>query len=93
MQEDKAMSCRQLGGPCDVVHRADNANEIIKAQDRHLRAAVAAGGTDHEDALEQMKGRWRRPVSGMRWYRQVLRDFDGLEPVNTTADQQESDES
>jgi hypothetical protein len=25
-----------------------------------------------------MKGRWKRPVSGMKWYRQVQRDFAAL---------------
>jgi len=71
------MTCRQLGGPCDLVHAGNDANEIIKAQDEHLRAAVAAGQTDHEPALKDMKGRWRRPVSGLKWYRQVQRDFAG----------------
>jgi hypothetical protein len=74
----KAMSCAQLGGPCDAVHRADDPNDIIKAQDRHLREAVAAGSAEHEPALKDMRGRWRRPVSGMKWYRQVQRDFAAL---------------
>jgi predicted small metal-binding protein len=74
----KTMTCRQLGGACDVAHRGDDANEIIKAQDRHLRDAVASGSTEHETALREMKGRWRRPVSGLRWYRQVQRDFADL---------------
>jgi hypothetical protein len=25
-----------------------------------------------------MKGRWKRPISGMGWYRQVKRDFAAL---------------
>ena len=73
----KEMTCRQLGGACDLVHTGSDANEIIKAQDKHLREAVAAGKTDHEPALRDMKGRWRRPVSGLKWYRQVQRDFAG----------------
>jgi hypothetical protein len=72
----KTMSCRQLGGPCDLVHSGKDANEIIKAQDRHLREVVAQGSTEHEPALKDMKGRWRRPVSGLKWYRQVQRDFE-----------------
>ena len=71
----KSMTCRQLGGPCDVAHRGEDANEIIKAQDRHLREAVAAGNTEHQGALKMMKGRWKRPLSGVKWYRQVQRDF------------------
>lgn len=74
----KSMTCRQLGGPCDVAHHGDDPNEIIKAQDKHLREAVAAGHTDHETALREMKGRWKRPVSGLKWYRQVQRAFAAL---------------
>jgi len=74
----KTMTCRQLGGVCDLPLVGDDSNEIIKAQDRHLREAVAAGGSDHEPALREMKGRWRRPVSGMKWYRKVQRDFAAL---------------
>lgn len=74
----KSMTCRQLGGPCDVAHHGGDANEIIKTQDKHLREAVAAGRTDHETALRGMKGRWKRPVSGLKWYRQVQRDFAAL---------------
>jgi hypothetical protein len=61
-----------------VAHHGDDANEIIKTQDKHLREADAAGNTDHEAALGEMKGRWKRPVSGLKWYRQVQRDFAAL---------------
>ena len=74
----KTMTCKQLGGPCDLQHHGETADEIIKAQDRHLKEVVAAGDTAHEDALKSMKGRWRRPISGMGWYRQVKRDFAAL---------------
>ena len=74
----KIMTCRQLGGTCDMAHHGGDANEIIKAQDQHLRQAVAAGDKDHEPALNDMKGRWKRPVSGLKWYRQVQRDFAAL---------------
>ena len=71
----KTMTCRQLGGACDLALEGEDANEVIKAQDLHLRSAVADGHTDHQPALDAMKGRWKRPVSGMRWYRKVQRDF------------------
>lgn len=74
----KSMTCRQLGGPCDVAHQGADANEVIHAQDQHLKDAVAAGSAEHEPALREMKARWRKPVSGMKWYRQAQRDFDAL---------------
>jgi hypothetical protein len=74
----KTMTCRQLGGPCDHPHRGDDANEVILAQDQHLKDAVDDGRTDHEPALQEMKGRWKRPVSGLKWYVQAKRDFAAL---------------
>jgi len=74
----KTMNCRQLGGPCDHEHQGEDANHVIKAQDQHLREAVAAGQFDHEPALKAMKGRWKRPLAGMKWYRQAQRDFASL---------------
>ena len=74
----KTMTCRQLGGPCDLSHEGATADEVIKAQDRHLREAVAQGDASHQPALKDMKGRWRHPISGMGWYKQAKRDFADL---------------
>lgn len=72
------MTCRQLGGPCDLAHEGQTADEIIKAQDAHLKEAVASGDDAHEPALTEMKGRWKRPISGMRWYKDTKREFAEL---------------
>ena len=74
----RTMTCRQLGGACDLALRGETADEVIKAQDRHLREAVAAGHTAHEPALEEMKGRWKHPLRGMGWYKSTKREFAGL---------------
>ena len=74
----KTMTCRQLGGPCDHAHRGDDANVVIQAQDRHLKDAVAAGDDAHQQAHAEMKGRWKRPIAGMGWYRQAKKDFAAL---------------
>jgi hypothetical protein len=71
----KTMTCRQLGGTCDLVLRGTTADEVIKLQDKHLRAVVADGDDAHKEALAQMKGRWKHPIKGMGWYRDVKRDF------------------
>jgi predicted small metal-binding protein len=74
----KTMTCRQLGGPCDHAHRGTTADEVIKAQDQHLKDAVAGGDPTHEGALNEMKGRWKHPISGMGWYKKAKRDFAAL---------------
>ncbi len=74
----KAMTCRDLGGPCTVEHRGGTADDVIKAQDRHLREAAAAGDATHQEAHEAMKGRWKHPVASMGWYRDVKKAFAAL---------------
>lgn len=72
------MTCRQLGGPCDLELSGATADEVIKAQDRHLREAVRRGDVAHAPAHEEMKGRWRHPVRAMGWYRDAKRTFAAL---------------
>ena len=74
----KTMTCEQLGGPCAFEHHGANANDVIKEQDKHLREMVAGGDEAHVDALDKMKGRWKRPVSGMKWYKNAKREFAAL---------------
>ena len=74
----KTMTCKQLGGPCDHAHHGESADDVIKAQDQHLKDMVAAGDTAHEPALDDMKGRWKRPISGMKWYKTAKKDFAAL---------------
>ena len=71
----KTMTCKDLGGPCELAHRGSTADEIIKAQDKHLKEIVAGGDRTHSGALGEMKGRWRHPISAMGWYRATKREF------------------
>lgn len=74
----KTMTCKQLGGPCDLEHHGESADEAIKAQDQHLKDAVEGGDSAHQAARNDMKGRWKRPVSGMKWYLAAKKDFAAL---------------
>jgi predicted small metal-binding protein len=71
----KTMTCKQLGGACDLALRGATADEVIKLQDKHLKEVVAAGDEAHTPALDQMKARWKHPVKGMGWYKNVKREF------------------
>jgi len=74
----KTMTCEELGGPCGFAHEGATADEVIKAQDRHLKEMVDSGDERHQLALREMKGRWKHPIAGMGWYKQAKRDFAAL---------------
>lgn len=74
----KTMTCQQLGGPCDLEHRGETADDVINAQDQHLKAAEKAGDADHLPARNEMRSRWRHPKKSLGWYRDMKRAFADL---------------
>ena len=74
----KTMTCKQLGGPCDTSFHATTADEVIKAEDKHLKEMVSGGDESHQSALKMMKGRWKNPISGMGWYMKTKKAFAAL---------------
>lgn len=74
----KTMTCKDLGGPCEFLLRGNTADQVIKLQDKHLKEAVAGSDIAHEPALKEMKSRWRRPLSGMAWYKETRNAFAAL---------------
>jgi hypothetical protein len=39
---------------------------------------VETGDETHKGAWTEMQGRWKKPISGMGWYRKAKRDFAAL---------------
>lgn len=74
----KTMTCQDLGGPCDLAHHGETHDEVIVAQDKHLKEVVKAGDQAHVPARNDMKGRWRHPKKSLGWYNDVKKRFAEL---------------
>jgi phenylacetate-coenzyme A ligase PaaK-like adenylate-forming protein len=74
----KTMTCRDLGGPCELALSGETADDVIKAQDRHLKEAVAGGDPTHAEARRAMQGRWKHPKKSMDWYSATKKAFASL---------------
>lgn len=74
----KTMTCKQMGGPCDFAFHANTADEVIKAEDKHLKEMVAKGDETHKETLKQMQGRWKNPFAGWGWYTETKKAFAAL---------------
>ena len=59
---------RTSEAPATWAITGESADDVIKAQDRHLKEAEKAGDATHQDARDAMKGRWRHPKKSMDWY-------------------------
>jgi hypothetical protein len=78
----KTMTCKQMGGPCDTAFQGNSADEVIKAEDAHLKEMSAKGDEAHAPAAERMSASWKHPVSGMKWYMKTKADFAALPEDN-----------
>lgn len=67
-----------MGGPCGKAFQGNTADEVIKMQDAHLKEMVAQGDEAHKPADADMRGRWKHPIAGMKWYMKVKKDFAQL---------------
>ncbi len=76
----KTMTCKQMDGPCDASFRGSTADDVIKAQDNHLKEMVASGDETHKSASKAMADRWKNPLKGMGWYIKTQRTFASLPP-------------
>jgi hypothetical protein len=74
----KTMTCTQLGGPCNIPFHGTTADDVINAQDKHLKEMVANGDVSHKNALDMMQARWKNPLKGMGWYIKTQRMFAAL---------------
>ncbi|MEO7350210.1 MAG: DUF1059 domain-containing protein [Terrimesophilobacter sp.] len=74
----KTMTCQQLGGPCELEFHAASADDLIKAQDKHLKQAEKDGDASHGPAREEMKNRWKHPKQSMDWYNNTKKAFAEL---------------
>ena len=72
------MTCRQMGGPCDMTFQGNTGDDVIKAQDAHLKEMTAKGDESHKTAAAEMQGRWKNPIKGMGWYLQTKKAFAAL---------------
>ena len=70
----KTMTCRQMGGPCDMAFQAETADEMMGLGAQHVND-MAGKDTDHKAAYDMMEEGRKNPEAGKMWYEKFLTDF------------------
>lgn len=88
----KTMTCRQVGGACAKVFRADSFEEIAELSRQHGMEMVRRQDRAHIEAMNRMRVRMERPGAMQEWLEAKRRDFDALpEDGRDGDDKQEKD--
>jgi hypothetical protein len=77
----KTMTCKQLGGACDMAFRADSFEEIADMSKRHGMEMFQKGDEKHLKAMNKMKDLMKSPAAMKDWFDGKKREFDDLPEV------------
>lgn len=74
----KSMTCRDLGGACELVFRAGSFEEMGELSRKHAMEMLHAGDPDHRKAANAMKALMAEPGALQAWYEDKRREFEAL---------------
>ncbi len=77
----KKMTCRQLGGACDLVFEADTFEEIAELSKKHGMEMYQKSDAAHLEAMKAMQELMKDPAAMQKWFSDKKQIFDSLEDL------------
>ncbi|MBK8610241.1 MAG: DUF1059 domain-containing protein [Chitinophagaceae bacterium] len=74
----KKMTCKQLGGACDIEFEAATFEEMATLSKKHSMAMFQAGDADHLGAMKNMQDLMSTPELMNAWFENKRSEFNAL---------------
>ncbi len=74
----KTMTCRQLGGACEIKFRAATFEEMAELSKEHGSEMYQKGDRAHLEAMERMNELMKDPSAMKKWFDGKRKEFDEL---------------
>ncbi len=74
----KTMTCRQLGGACDLEFSAETFEEIAEMSKKHATEMLEKLDKDHLKAMEDMRILMQNPDALQAWFKNKRTEFETL---------------
>jgi predicted small metal-binding protein len=83
----KTMTCKQLGGPCDLEFHANSFEEMAEQSKNHGMEMFQKGDAAHIKVMNEMKEKMKSqtPDDTKAWFEKKRNEFDGLPETNKKA--------
>lgn len=72
------MTCKQLGGACDLVFEADSFEEMAELSKAHGMEMYKAGDKNHLEAMSRMKELMKNPNAMKAWFDNKRKEFEAI---------------
>lgn len=74
----KTMTCKQLGGACDMEFKANTFEEIAELSKNHGTEMFMQKDHDHMEAIGKMQELMQSPNGMKDWFDSKRKEFDAL---------------
>jgi hypothetical protein len=74
----KTMTCKQLGGACNLEFHANSFDEMAVLSKKHGMEMFQKGDQDHLQAMNEMKALMKTPDEMKAWFETKRKEFDSL---------------
>lgn len=74
----KTMTCKQLGGACDMKFQADTFDEIAALSKQHGTEMFHKKDQAHLEAMGKMQELMKSPESMQAWFAAKRKEFEAL---------------
>ncbi len=80
----KTMTCKQLGGACDVKFTAATFDEMAELSKAHGTEMFQAEDADHMAAMQAMMALMQEPGAMEEWFAARRAEFEAIPEVDST---------
>ena len=74
----KTMTCKQLGGTCDLEFQAETFDEIAELSKKHGMEMYQKKDSAHMQAMGEMQKIMHYPEAMNQWFENKKKEFDAL---------------
>lgn len=74
----KIMTCKQLGGACNMEFKAETFEQIAEMSKKHGMEMLQKGDKPHLKAMEEMKTMMQSPNAMQEWFANKRKEFNSL---------------
>jgi len=74
----KTMTCKQLGGACDIMFQAETFGEMSELSMQHGMEMMQQNDEAHLKAMTNMKEIMQNPATMNQWFLERKAEFDAL---------------
>jgi len=78
----KTMTCKQLGGTCDMEFHAETFEEMANLSKQHGMEMAEKNDEGHIKAMDEMKNLMSDPDAMNQWMQEKQKEFDVLPEDN-----------